>query len=86
VVGWNSKRSGLTRAQAFKRLRDAGIGVNVHYIPVHLQPYYRSLGFRAGQFPNAEAYYADAITLPLYASMSDAQQDRVVDTLRGMLK
>lgn len=86
IVGWNSKRSGLTRAQAFKRLRDAGIGVNVHYIPVHLQPYYRSLGFRAGQFPNAEAYYADAITLPLYASMSDAQQDRVVDTLRGMLK
>ena len=58
----------------------------MHYIPVHLQPYYRSLGFRAGQFPNAEAYYADAITLPLYASMSDAQQDRVVDTLRGMLK
>ena len=86
VVGWNSKRSGLTRAQAFKRLRDAGIGVNVHYIPVHLQPYYRGLGFRAGQFPNAEAYYADAITLPLYASMSDAQQDRVVDTLGGMLK
>jgi UDP-4-amino-4,6-dideoxy-N-acetyl-beta-L-altrosamine transaminase len=86
IVGWNNQRSGLSRAQAFKRLRDAGIGVNVHYIPVHLQPYYRARGFRVGQFPNAEAYYANAITLPLYATMTDAQQDRVVDTLRGMLK
>lgn len=86
IVGWNAQRSRLSRAQAFSRLREAGIGVNVHYIPVHLQPYYRERGFSEGQFPNAEAYYADAITLPLYATMTDAQQDRVVHTLRGLLE
>jgi dTDP-4-amino-4,6-dideoxygalactose transaminase len=59
--------------------------VNVHYIPVHLQPYYRELGFKAGDFPEAEAYYAQAISLPLYPAMTDAQQDEVVDQLRRLL-
>jgi UDP-4-amino-4,6-dideoxy-N-acetyl-beta-L-altrosamine transaminase len=85
TVGWNEPHSGLTRAEAFRHLRDAGIGVNVHYIPVHLQPYYRRLGFAPGQFPAAEAYYANAISLPLYSGLSEAQQDRVVDTLRELL-
>lgn len=85
IVGWNSERSGLSRAQAFARLREAGIGANVHYIPVHLQPYYRARGCGPGLAPNAEAYYASAITLPLHARMTDAQQDYVVATLRGML-
>ena len=85
IVGWNDERSGLTRAQAFSRLRAAGIGVNVHYIPVHLQPYYRDRGCRPGLAPNAEAYYDSAITLPLHARMTDAQQDHIVATLRGML-
>ena len=85
IVGWNSERSGLTRAQAFMRLRDADIGVNVHYIPVYLQPFYRERGFRPGHARNAEAYYASAITLPLYARLTDAQQDHVVAALRGML-
>jgi UDP-4-amino-4,6-dideoxy-N-acetyl-beta-L-altrosamine transaminase len=84
VVGWNEAASGLSRAEAFDRLRAAGIGVNVHYIPVHTQPYFRRLGFRPGQFPAAEAYYAQAITLPLYATMTEAQQDRVAETLRGL--
>ena len=84
VVGWNEAASGRSRAQAFDRLRAAGIGVNVHYIPVHTQPYFRRLGFRAGQFPAAEAYYANAITLPLYATMTEALQDRVVDTVRQL--
>jgi len=85
IVGWNSERSGLSRAQAFARLREAGIGANVHYIPVHLQPYYRVRGCRPGLAPNAESYYASAITLPLHARMTDAQQDHVVATVRGML-
>ncbi len=85
IVGWNSERSGLGRAQAFQRLREAGVGVNVHYIPVHLQPYYRARGCAPGLAPNAEAYYASAITLPLHPRMSDAQQDHVVATLRAML-
>lgn len=85
VVGWNEAASGLSRAEAFDRLRAAGIGVNVHYIPVHTQPYFRRFGFHAGQFPAAEAYYAGAITLPLYPTMTEAQQDCVVDTLYGLI-
>jgi UDP-4-amino-4,6-dideoxy-N-acetyl-beta-L-altrosamine transaminase len=84
VVGWNEEASGVSRAEAFGRLRAAGIGVNVHYIPVHTQPYFRKLGFRLGQFPNAEAYYAGALTLPLYPAMTETQQDRVVDALRAI--
>ena len=67
-------------------MRAAGIGVNVHYIPVHLQPWYRRRGFRAGDFPRAEAYYAAALTLPLHAGMSDAEQDRVAETLWRILR
>ncbi|MGE3341990.1 MAG: UDP-4-amino-4,6-dideoxy-N-acetyl-beta-L-altrosamine transaminase [Vicinamibacterales bacterium] len=71
--------------QVFDALRGAGIGVNLHYIPVHLQPYYRALGFRPGQFPAAEAYYAEAITLPLYPGLADGEQAQVVDALTAAL-
>jgi len=73
------------RRAVFDGMRAAEIGVNVHYIPVHLQPWYRHRGFRPGDFPRAEAYYAAALTLPLFSGMSDAQQDRVADTLRALL-
>lgn len=73
------------RAQVFAALREAGIGVNVHYIPIHTQPHYRRLGFAPGQFPAAEAYYANAISLPLFPALTDAQQDRVVDSLRAAI-
>lgn len=69
----------------FEALRADGIGVNLHYIPVHTQPYYRAMGFTPGQFPQAEAYYAEAISIPLYAGLTDADQDRVVDALRRAL-
>ena len=69
----------------FARLRAAGIGANLHYLPVHLQPYYRALGFREGQFPVAEAYARSALTLPLYPAMAEAQQDAVVAALRDAL-
>jgi len=69
------------RREVFERMRAAGIGVNVHYIPVHLQPYYRDLGFQEGDFPNAERYYRRAITLPLHPGLTHAQQDRVVAAL-----
>ena len=75
--------SGKTRQQIFDYLRAHGIGVNVHYIPVHTQPYYRQrFGFKQGDFPAAEAYYARAITLPLYFSLSEEEQDSVVATLK----
>lgn len=76
---------GDARARIFNSLRDAGIGVNVHYTPVHLQPYYRGMGFRSGDYPEAEAYAAEAISLPLYPTMTDAQQDQVLDALKTAL-
>ncbi|MFO1341400.1 MAG: UDP-4-amino-4,6-dideoxy-N-acetyl-beta-L-altrosamine transaminase [Burkholderiaceae bacterium] len=74
------------RRPVFDRLRAAGIGVNVHYIPVHWQPYYQALGFRRGQFPQAEAHYAAAISLPMFPLLSEDAQDRVVAALREALK
>jgi UDP-4-amino-4,6-dideoxy-N-acetyl-beta-L-altrosamine transaminase len=71
--------------QVFEFLRAAGIGVNVHYTPVHLQPYYRALGFGAGQFPQAEAYARQAITLPLYPGLTVSAQDRVIDCMQRAL-
>lgn len=73
------------RATVFARLRAAGIGVNVHYEPIPLQPYYRGLGFQPGQFPAAEAYAAQALSIPLYPALTDAQQDRVVAELKKAL-
>lgn len=73
------------RDRVFAAMRAEGVLVNVHYIPVHTQPYYRRLGFDWGMFPNAEAYYRAAISLPLWATMTDAQQDRVVDVLARAL-
>jgi UDP-4-amino-4,6-dideoxy-N-acetyl-beta-L-altrosamine transaminase len=73
------------RRAVFDALRAADIGVNVHYIPVHLQPHYRAMGFKPGDFPMAEAYYVGAISLPLYATLADAQQDTVVEVLSTAL-
>ncbi|MDD3326648.1 MAG: UDP-4-amino-4,6-dideoxy-N-acetyl-beta-L-altrosamine transaminase [Zoogloea sp.] len=73
------------RKQVFDTLRANGIGVNVHYIPVHLQPYYQTLGFKLGDFPAAEAYYSGAISLPMFATLTDEQQDRVVNVLSDAL-
>ncbi|HXV28872.1 MAG TPA: UDP-4-amino-4,6-dideoxy-N-acetyl-beta-L-altrosamine transaminase [Sinorhizobium sp.] len=69
----------------FEDLRAKGIGVNLHYIPIHTQPYYQELGFRKGDFPQAEAYYAEAISLPMFATMTDAQQETVVSALTEAL-
>lgn len=76
----------LDHRQVFEGLRAAGIGVNLHYIPVHLQPYYRDLGFAQGDYPQAERYYAEAISLPMFPSLSDEQQDYVVGQLQRLLE
>ena len=72
-----------TRRRVFDHMRGAGILVNVHYIPVHLQPWYRRLGFKPGDFPNAETYYASALTIPLYPRLSREDKIYVADSLRG---
>jgi len=83
-VGWNEAASGIARAEAFARMREAGIGVQVHYIPVHLHPYFSDLGFKKGEYPNAESHYSRSITIPLFAGMTEDQQDRVVGELWRM--
>ena len=75
-----------SRQQVFNELRANGIGVNVHYIPVHLQPYYQGLGFRADTFPEAENYYKDVITIPLFQSLTKMMQDEVVGKLKRALE
>ena len=75
-----------TRDAVFQRLWDANIAVNVHYIPIHTQPFYRARGFQVGQFPTAEAYFAHAISLPLFPTLTDEQQDHVVTVLGEALR
>ncbi|BFG75052.1 UDP-4-amino-4,6-dideoxy-N-acetyl-beta-L-altrosami ne transaminase [Paraburkholderia terrae] len=85
VVRVKDNSAHADRRAVFDALRAADIGVNVHYIPVHLQPYYRRLGFKPGDFPQAEQYYREALSLPLYAALTDAQQDRVVAQIERVL-
>lgn len=71
-----------TQQKAYESLRASGILVNLHYIPVYRQPYYAGLGFKEGLCPEAEQYYAEAISLPMYPALNEAQQDLVITTLR----
>ncbi|MBK4730648.1 UDP-4-amino-4,6-dideoxy-N-acetyl-beta-L-altrosamine transaminase [Oxynema sp. CENA135] len=75
-----------THRQVFEELRQAGIGVNLHYIPVHTQPYYEKLGFKLGDFPQAEQYYQEAISLPLYYDLTEADQKAVILALNAVIK
>ena len=73
---------GKTHRQVFESLRKLDIGVNLHYIPVYQQPYYKKLGFKAGYCIEAEQYYAEAISLPMYPNLTEMQQDRVIAALK----
>jgi UDP-4-amino-4,6-dideoxy-N-acetyl-beta-L-altrosamine transaminase len=68
--------------QVFEALRAKDIMVNLHYIPVHTQPYYQNMGFKLGDFPDAEQYYREAISIPMHVNLTDAEQDFVVSALR----
>ncbi len=74
-----------THLQVFEELRQRGIGVNLHYIPVHMQPYYRDLGFSKGQYPQAEAHGDEAITLPLYPALTNHEQQLIINALTEIL-
>ncbi|MBT4764579.1 UDP-4-amino-4,6-dideoxy-N-acetyl-beta-L-altrosamine transaminase [bacterium] len=74
------------RGEIFKKLREGGVGVSVHYIPIHMQPYYKSLGFKSADFPVSEDYYNRAVSIPLFAKMTENQQDKVIKCLRGSLQ
>jgi UDP-4-amino-4,6-dideoxy-N-acetyl-beta-L-altrosamine transaminase len=85
VVRLHLDAIGKSHRQVFEELRQEGIGVNLHYIPVPAQPYYRRLGFKPGEFPQAEQYYREAISLPLYAGLSDTEQDSVAQAMKEVL-
>lgn len=86
VIRLQLEKIGQTHRQVFETLRQSGIGVNLHYIPVHTQPYYLNMGFKEGNFPESEKYYREAISLPMFQTMSNEQQDEVVAVLRKALQ
>lgn len=86
VIRIQSKKVKKLHIQVFEEMRTAGIGVNLHYIPVHTQPYFHAMGFKEGDFPKAEQYYAEAISLPLYPDLKYEQLERVAEALRCALK
>lgn len=85
VIRLEKGKSKKSHLEVFEFLRENNIGVNLHYIPVHTQPYYSKMGFLPEDFPNALAYYQEAISLPLFSGMSDAQQSEVVQKLTEAL-
>ena len=86
VIRLDPEKTAQNHRLVFDYLREKQIGVNLHYIPVHLQPWYQRMGFEEGMFPEAEKYYQGAITLPLFPEMIQEQQDRVAESLREAFK
>ena len=85
VVRMDKDRVPKSKQTIFEEMRERGIQLNLHYIPVHLQPYYEKLGFRRGDFPVSEQYYEEAFTLPIYYDLTDAEQEQVVSALKEVL-
>jgi UDP-4-amino-4,6-dideoxy-N-acetyl-beta-L-altrosamine transaminase len=79
------KKIKKSRKQVFNELRKNGIGINVHYIPIHTQPYYQQFGFKEGDFPISEAYYSRTISLPLYPGLSYKTQDKIISTVNEIM-
>jgi len=86
VIRLSLEQLSLTHREVFDALRNRGIGVNLHYIPVHTQPYYEKLGFSLGDFPESERYYREAISLPMFHGMREEEQDTVVQVLTDVLR
>lgn len=85
VVRVSQERTGVARGAVYEALKREGVGANVHYLPIHLQPYYRALGFREGMFPEAERHGVEALTLPLYPGLQPEQQAHVIAALHRAL-
>lgn len=77
---------GLHRAEFMRKLKLDGIGSQVHYIPVPSQPYYQKIGFQTHEYPNAQKYYEQALSIPLFYSLTDAQQEKVISVIKDLLK
>lgn len=85
IIRLNLEKNAIMHRKIFEYLRDKGIGVNLHYIPIYRQPYYAQFGFKRSDFPEAERYYASAITLPMYPDLTEVQQEYVANTLHDAL-
>ena len=85
IVRLKLDKSKLDRQFVFNYLRNEGIGVNLHYIPIHLQPYYQSLGFQRGDYPEAEKYYTEAMTLPIYPTISISELNYIILKFKELL-
>ena len=81
----DKNKTNKSRGQVFNKLRENGIGVNVHYIPIHIQPYYQQFEFKIGDFPNAESYYKQTISMPLFHMMTTEQHSKIINELRRAL-
>ena len=86
MVRVDFSRLQIDKVQLFAEMKKRGIVLNLHYIPVHTQPYYQRLGFKQGDFPQSEKYYEEIFTLPLYYGLTDERQNDVVAALRDCLK
>ena len=86
VIKIDFQNINISKKELFKLMKEKGIILNLHYIPVHTQPYYKNLGFEKGDFPVSEQYYKEVFTLPLYYSLTDEQQDYIVTSLKEVLK
>ncbi|MFT6910013.1 MAG: dTDP-4-amino-4,6-dideoxygalactose transaminase, partial [Oleiphilaceae bacterium] len=85
VIRLNLEIISISHQEVFEGLRLRGIGVNLHYIPIHTHPFYQNMGFKSGDFPHAELYYQEAISLPMFPALSDLQQRKVVMTLEDLI-
>ena len=86
IIRINHEQIGKTKQQVFEEMKKRGIALNLHYIPVHRQPYYEKLGFHRGDFIQSEKYYEEAFTLPLFYELTDEQQNYIVESLRNVLQ
>lgn len=85
VVRLQLERIDRSQRDVFEAMRACGVGVSLHYIPVHTQPYFQRMGFRPEDFPHAQAYYREAMSLPMYSALTEQQQDAVVAALHRAL-
>jgi UDP-4-amino-4,6-dideoxy-N-acetyl-beta-L-altrosamine transaminase len=86
IIRLNTASLEMSHKDIYQSLKEKGIGVNLHYIPIHTQPYYQSLGFKWGDFPEAEKYYSQAISIPLYPQMTDQDIDKVINVLSDTIE
>ena len=86
IIRLNLDNMKVSHKKVFEGLRASGIGVNLHYIPVHLQPMYQKFGFKFGDFPESEKYYSEAISMPMYPELSKSSQNKVIDSLTSIIQ